>query len=302
MNNKLEKVLEIIEAECWIEGNKILRNINLNINKGKIIGLIGPNGAGKSTTMKMIVGFIPPRKGIIKIFDYDVYKDRQKALESVDALIEDVVFYDYMSGYENLKMIGKIKGVPNDNIKSIAKLCGLNDKDFMKKKVKRYSSGMKQRLGLAKVLLGNPKFIILDEPTNALDPTGKIEFKEIIKKYRKENNSTILISSHILSEIEELCDEFIFIKKGEIIDVRENLINNTNKIYTVILKNNYNDLKEKLQNIDIIKYEKNIIEIQLKENEEIEDLIKILMERKIVFTEVKLKKASLEDVYKAIYQ
>ena len=163
----------------------------------------------------MIVGLIHPNNGSIKIMGKDIQTEREEALSYIGAVVENPELYLYMSGLENLRQLARInKYISQKDIDEVVELVGL--KDRIKDKVKKYSLGMKQRLGLAQALLSNPKVLILDEPTNGLDPSGIIEFRNLIKKLVKERNIGVFVSSHMLAEIQQLCDKVAYINNGEI--------------------------------------------------------------------------------------
>lgn len=208
------KVLEVNKVYKKLGKREIIKGISFDINQGQIFGFLGPNGAGKTTTIRMLVGLIHPNKGSISICGNDILKSPVKALSNVGAVVENPELYTYISGRQNLNMIAAIRKLPKKNVEDTIDLVGLSGR--IDDKVKKYSLGMKQRLGLATALLSKPKLLILDEPTNGLDPTGIIDFREIVKRTAKETNTAVFISSHILSEIQQLCDTVAFINGGEI--------------------------------------------------------------------------------------
>ncbi len=212
-----KKVLEISNLSKSFGKNKILKNLDMTIYEGDIIGLIGPNGAGKSTFIKIILGLYKKDTGSVKIAGYNINNDFEKALSNVGCIIENPDFYEHISGAKNLKMTALLNNVKDKAyIEKIIKLLKLNTK--INDKVKKYSLGMKQRLGIANALIKKPKLLILDEPTNGLDPLGIKELREIIKKISIDMNVAVLISSHILSEIEIICDSIVIIDNGYIIE------------------------------------------------------------------------------------
>lgn len=197
------------------DGTKILNNVNINIKKGNIYGFLGPNGAGKSTTIKIILGLIKNYDGQIEIFDSQLKKSRKEILSRIGALIESPSYYDHLSAYENLKIWALLKEVPLSKIDEVLKIVNLyENKD---KKANKFSLGMKQRLGIAQALINDPDFLILDEPTNGLDPIGIKEIRNLILSLSKDYNKTILISSHLLSEVEMLVDDIGIIDKGNLL-------------------------------------------------------------------------------------
>ncbi|MFJ8518541.1 ABC transporter ATP-binding protein [Lysinibacillus xylanilyticus] len=190
-------------------------NINLKIRKGEIYGFLGPNGAGKTTTIRMLLGLMKPSSGTIKIFQKDLKKERINILAKVGSLVENPSYYPHLTAYENLEALRKILGVPKSRIDEVLEIVRL--KDAADKKVKGFSLGMKQRLGIAASLLHNPELLILDEPTNGLDPSGIIEIRNLIKRLPEEYGMTIIISSHLLSEIDQMATQVGIVTKGKMI-------------------------------------------------------------------------------------
>lgn len=201
-------VLEVKGLKKRLGKREIIKGINFSVKDGEIFGFLGPNGAGKTTTIRMLVGLIAPNEGEIKICGKDVQKEKEEALKNVGAVVENPELYKYLSGRENLMQIARIRKVSKEEVEELIELVGL--KDRIDDKVKKYSLGMKQRLGLAAALIGEPKLLILDEPTNGLDPSGIIDFREVVKKAAKEKGMAVFISSHILSEVQNLCDRVAF--------------------------------------------------------------------------------------------
>lgn len=193
----------------------IVKNLSFTIDKGEIVGFLGPNGAGKSTTMKMMTGLISISDGDIFIDRYSIKNQRQLALRKVGGIIETPDLYKFMNAYDNLLYFQRLTGsVDKNKAEQILELLGLSH--VKKQKVKSYSLGMKQRLGIAQALLTSPEVLILDEPTNGLDPEGIKEIRHYLRKLASEQGVGIFVSSHLLSEIELLCDRVIIIKDGEI--------------------------------------------------------------------------------------
>ena len=180
-------------------------NVNLHIRKGSVYGFLGPNGAGKSTTMKMLLGLIRPTSGSFNIDGKFYPNDRMEILCEIGSFIEAPAFYGNLSGEENLEIIQKILGLPKSSIDEALALVGLTE--YRKRLAKKYSLGMKQRLGLASALIGRPSILILDEPTNGLDPVGIHEIRMLIRSLPQKFGCTVLVSSHLLSEIELMADD-----------------------------------------------------------------------------------------------
>ena len=194
----------------------VVKDLDLRVPVGSIYGFLGPNGAGKSTTMKMILGLIKPSKGKITVLGKEVNeKNRLSVLRNTGSLIESPSYYGHLSGTENLEIICTLKNVPPSEIQRVLKIVRMEkQKD---KKVSQYSLGMKQRLGLAAALLGNPKILLLDEPTNGLDPAGIQEMRELICALPNQYGMTVLVSSHLLSEIDQMATHVGIINQGELI-------------------------------------------------------------------------------------
>ena len=191
-------------------------NASFEVNSGDILGLIGPNGAGKSTLLKMIVGLIWPNSGSVNICGYDVYQQHRLAMANLGAIIEWPAFHDELTARTNLKILSGGQGKKYDQ--KLAQIAEFIDiKGYLEQKVSTFSTGMKQRLGIALALLPDSKFIILDEPTNGLDPGGIIEIRSIIREYNRQFGTTILITSHMLGEIENICSKVVIINEGKII-------------------------------------------------------------------------------------
>ena len=194
-----------------------VNNVNMTIKKGEIYGFIGQNGAGKTTLIRLITGLIHKSAGEIELLGASGESELNKARTMVGSLIETPSFYTNMTARENLEVSRLVRDIPGKKcIDEVLDLVGL--KDVEKKKVKNFSLGMRQRLGIANALMGNPKLLILDEPINGLDPMGIVEIRELLKKINKEKDMTILISSHILSELSELATTYGIISKGELIE------------------------------------------------------------------------------------
>ncbi len=199
---------------------EILKGVSLKLMEGDILGFIGPNGAGKTTTIKLILGLQSITSGKVYINGYDIEENFKKAIENVGTIVESPDLYMYMSGYENLKLVANLyKNVDKNRIDEIVKLVGLENR--IKDKVSKYSLGMRQRLGIAQAILHKPKLLILDEPTNGLDPEGIKEVKVLLKKLAEQENMAILISSHNLAELDTFCNKISIIKNGEIVETND---------------------------------------------------------------------------------
>lgn len=230
------EVLKIENLKKVIGKRTIVSDISIGLKEGEIFGFLGPNGAGKSTTIKMIVGLSKITEGNIYVGGCSVKKDFKEAMRYIGCIVENPDMYNYMSGLDNLRIFAKIyKGVDEARINEVVKIVDLER--AIKDKVKTYSLGMKQRLGIAQALLHSPKLLILDEPTNGLDPAGIKEMRELLKKLSLETGLTVFVSSHILGEMQQMCDRVGIIHKGKIITIKavEDLLNMTQKDATTVL-------------------------------------------------------------------
>lgn len=195
---------------------RCVKSLHMAVPQGAIYGFLGPNGAGKSTTLKMILGLARPTEGSITLFGTPVNdRNRIKILSHTGSLIESPSYYGHLTGEENLQILQTLKGCPEADIDRVLRIVRLED--ARKKKVSHYSLGMKQRLGLACALLGFPKLLILDEPTNGLDPSGIQEMRELIRTLPSEYGITVVVSSHLLTEIDQMADHVGIIRKGELV-------------------------------------------------------------------------------------
>ena len=229
MNN--EKIIEVENLSKQFKELWAVKGLNLNVFKGDVFGFLGPNGAGKSTTIRMLLSLITPTEGQIRIFGKDLRENRIDILKRIGAIVEKPDFYGYLSAYKNLEILGRLSqtDVSRKRIMEVLELVGL-EKRF-KSKVKTYSHGMKQRLGLAQALIHNPDLIILDEPTTGLDPQGMKEVRDLILFLSNQNKKTIFISSHILYEIELVAKRMIILDKGSaIVEGNVNELLNANNL------------------------------------------------------------------------
>lgn len=211
--------MNIIETHdlCKQYGNAMrVSHLDLNVPEGSIYGFLGPNGAGKSTTLKMILGLVRPTAGRIQVLGNKMdSRNRLAVLRQVGSLIESPSYYGHLTGEENLRIIQTLRGLPEKNIREVLQIVRLGGQHG--KKVAHYSLGMKQRLGLAAALLGYPKLLILDEPTNGLDPAGIQEMRELIRDLPGRFGMTVVVSSHLLSEIDQMADHVAIIREGELV-------------------------------------------------------------------------------------
>lgn len=288
------EILKIKNLNKSFGKKKILKNVSFNVNKGDILGFIGPNGAGKTTTIKMILGLQSINSGTVTINGYDIKKNFEKAIEKVGTIVENPDLYMYLSGYDNLKLISNLyKNVDKKRIDEVIKIVKLETR--INDKVSKYSLGMRQRLGIAQALLHKPNLLILDEPTNGLDPEGIKELRDIIKRLATKEKVGVVISSHNLSELESFCNKIVIIKNGEIVETNElKKVKNIEESYIFEV-----DEISKISKILEEKIEKiNDNSFKIHTNKEsIPEIIKKLIENGVKIYTVKEEEISLEDAF-----
>ncbi|SHM82914.1 ABC-2 type transport system ATP-binding protein [Anaerosporobacter mobilis DSM 15930] len=295
--------LEIKNLSKSFGKTRIIKDVSLHVSEGEIVAFVGPNGAGKTTTLKMITNLIWPDSGSITIAGYDLFKQREMALANMAGIIENPGLYTNLTGLENLQFIQKLRGVSKARLQEVIELIGLNDKEKLHRKVRRYSLGMKQRLALGMCLLTKPKFLILDEPTNGLDPTGVIELRQLIEKMVKEENVSVLFSSHMLGEVEKLADRIVYIKEGSIITERIQQKEDSN-IYNIHLENQEEKAAQILRKLSCCKQVELQVDGILHIEAEVGNLnliLKTLGENAITIIDIEKEKQSLEDIYRSIF-
>ena len=293
-------VLEVKGLKKVIGKREIIKDLNFSVKEGEIYGFLGPNGAGKTTTIRMLVGLILPTAGEVKICGENLKNNKEKALKDVGAVVENPELYKYLSGRENLMQIARIRGVSKEEVQDLIKLVGLEAR--INDKVKKYSLGMKQRLGLAAALIGNPKLLILDEPTNGLDPSGIIDFRKIVKQAAKERGMAVFVSSHILSEVQQLCDRVAFINNGVIKaveDMNDAVTGTEKESLTLVTSSN----KEKV--IDILRNQPFVLTSEINEaginivvqSGTTPELVKALVKADVLVEEIYRNREGLEQRY-----
>lgn len=288
------EILRIKNLNKSFGKKKILKNVSFNVNEGDILGFIGPNGAGKTTTIKMILGLQSINSGTVTINGYDIKKNFEKAIEKVGTIVENPDLYMYLSGYDNLKLISNLyKNVDKKRIDEVIKIVKLETR--INDKVSKYSLGMRQRLGIAQALLHKPNLLILDEPTNGLDPEGIKELRDIIKRLATKEKVGVVISSHNLSELESFCNKIVIIKNGEIVETNElKKVKNIEESY--IFEVDEISKISKILEEKIEKINDNSFKIHINK-ESIPEIIKKLIENGLKIYTVKEEEISLEDAF-----
>lgn len=292
----METILEVRNLCKAYKDKTVLDNINMKVFKGDIYGFIGPNGAGKTTTIKTILGLLKPSKGEVYIEGKNILEDRENNPSNIGAMIDYPSFYANLSGYKNLMLYANVLELSSKRVKEVLKLVSLTEaKD---KKVSSYSMGMKQRLAVARAFLTKPKIAILDEPTNGLDPEGVKDMRELIKELANDNNTTFIYCSHILNEVQNLCNRVAMINKGRIVveDSMDNLLNSNKESYNIITEEK-NKLKNILENVSL-----KILDIQNGVSVEINKgdfklINKLIVDNNIEIMDISKNNNSLEEYF-----
>ena len=274
---------------------EIIKNVSTRLETGDILGFIGPNGAGKTTTIKLILGLQKIDKGTVKINGYDVTKKFEKAIEKIGAIVENPDLYMYLSGYKNLQLIARMyKNVDKARIDEVVKLVGLQER--INDKVSKYSLGMRQRLGIAQAILHKPNILILDEPTNGLDPEGIRELRELMQKLAREEEMAILISSHNLAELDSFCTKICIIQNGEVIETKEitELKQEAKSSHIIFKINDTSKIKNLVENANIL----NATEFKILASEaDVAVLVRKLVENNIEIYRITEESITLEDAF-----
>lgn len=296
----ISNVLQIKNLQKVFKDTQVVNLSSLSVQQGEIYGFLGPNGAGKTTTMKMILSLISRTAGEIEVFGQPIGTDKQY-LNRIGSMIEEPSYYPNLTGYENLLVFQKILGFDKKNIQETLKIVGLDQPKNKKKLVKDYSLGMKQRLALAFALVKKPRLLILDEPTNGLDPAGIHEIRELIIKLAKEQGITVFISTHILSEVEHIADRVGIINHGQLVYEGEIRKIQSNKWLEV--RGDFRDRREVISKV-LFGYPCKMLEIQEDKlkltnlaDQQISSLLRDLIVEKVPIYEVKQEQETLESIF-----
>jgi ABC-2 type transport system ATP-binding protein len=286
--------LEVKQVSKKIKKRMIISDISFQVKPGEIFGFLGPNGAGKTTTIRMLVGLMKPSSGTILIGGYDIRKDFKKAMQNLGSIVENPEFYPFLTGEENLAYFARMdNSIPKERIQEVASLVHMEGR--LKDRVSTYSLGMRQRLGIAQALLSKPKLLILDEPTNGLDPSGIHEMRDFIETLVKETGISVLVSSHLLAEIELLCDRVAIMTEGKIIltDTTQHLLESREQIR----------IEAEPQNAarDILSSYTDVLEngpfLDMKKSNDVSFWNQKLVENGILVHRIERLKPSLEDLF-----
>ena len=296
----VSNVLQIKNLQKVFKDTQVVNLSSLSVQQGEIYGFLGPNGAGKTTTMKMILSLISRTDGEIEVFGQSIGTDKQY-LNQIGSMIEEPSYYPNLTGYENLLVFQKILGFDKKNIQESLKIVGLDQPKNKKKLVKDYSLGMKQRLALAFALVKKPRLLILDEPTNGLDPAGIHEIRELIIKLAKEQGITVFISTHILSEVEHIADRVGIINHGQLVYEGEIRKIQSNKWLEV--RGDFRGRREAISQV-LFGYPCKMLEIyedKLKltnlADQQISSLLRDLIVEEVPIYEVKQEQETLESIF-----
>lgn len=296
----ISNVLQIKNLQKGFKDTQVVNLSSLSVQQGEIYGFLGPNGAGKTTTMKMILSLISRTAGEIEVFGQPIGTDKQY-LNQIGSMIEEPSYYPNLTGYENLLVFQKILGFDKKNIQETLKIVGLDQPKNKKKLVKDYSLGMKQRLALAFALVKKPRLLILDEPTNGLDPAGIHEIRELIIKLAKEQGMTVFISTHILSEVEHIADRVGIINHGQLVYEGEIRKIQSNKWLEV--RGDFRGRREAINQV-LFGYPCKMLEIQEDKlkltnlaDQQISSLLRDLIVEKVPIYEVKQEQETLESIF-----
>lgn len=296
----ISNVLQIKNLQKGFKDTQVVNLSSLSVQQGEIYGFLGPNGAGKTTTMKMILSLISRTAGEIEVFGQPIDTDKQY-LNQIGSMIEEPSYYPNLTGYENLLVFQKILGFDKKNIQETLKIVGLDQPKNKKKLVKDYSLGMKQRLALAFALVKKPRLLILDEPTNGLDPAGIHEIRELIIKLAKEQGITVFISTHILSEVEHIADRVGIINHGQLVYEGEIRKIQSNKWLEV--RGDFRGRREAISQV-LFDYPCKMLEIQEDKlkltnlaDQQISSLLRDLIVEKVPIYEVKQEQETLESIF-----
>ncbi|AST91466.1 ABC transporter ATP-binding protein [Sutcliffiella cohnii] len=294
MNNVTVQLQDVCKE---IKGKKIIKNVSFDVYEGEVFGFLGPNGAGKTTTIRMMVGLMGISSGDIKIAGYSIKENFEKAVQQVGAIVENPEMYKFLSGYSNLKQYARmIPGITEERIEAVIELVGLEKR--IKEKVKTYSLGMRQRLGIAQALLHEPKVLILDEPTNGLDPAGIREIRDYLRRLAREEGMTVIVSSHLLSEMELMCDRVGIIQQGELLDIQsiKDFVHDDSTLYELQVT----PVEEALSILHSMDIEATIVKNKLHasiERDNMPEVISLLVEKKISIYEVREQSKTLEEKF-----
>lgn len=293
----MNTIVSTYKLSKYFKGTCRVNEVNLTVNEGDIYGFLGPNGAGKSTTLKMLLGLTKPSNGDVVIFNKNFYKNRLSILSQTGSLIESPSYYGHLTGLENMRILQRLLNVSNKNVQEALSIVRLENQQ--NKQVKHYSLGMKQRLGIAMALINFPKLLILDEPTNGLDPNGIREIRELIKSLPQLYGITVLISTHLLSEIEQIATTVGIINDGNLLfQGNIDLLRSKNKAFISIKTQDNEQAKNLLHTKGyILKENNNNLIFENITDLQIAHINKFLINNGINVIRIEEHKKNLEDIF-----
>jgi len=296
----METVIETHNMAKRFGKIRAVDGLTLQVERGDVFGFLGPNGAGKSTTIRILVGLVKPNSGSACVFGCDTWRDRIRALRRVGSLVETPGLYKFLTGRENLSVISRMSGYRDGKIEKVLEMVGLAARAG--DKVKNYSHGMKQRLAIAQCLIGDPELLILDEPTSGLDPEGMKEVRELIKKLSDEHKMTVFLSSHLLHEVQQICNKVAIVNQGKLAlqgDIGELIsgtgkyeieVSNADKAATILDSCDWAELVSKHGSRLLVKLD----------SRSSGELNRLLVESDVDVNEIRGRERSLEDIYMSI--
>lgn len=293
----MELIVETRKLTKKFGRESAVEDLDLQIPRGEIYGFLGPNGAGKTTTIRMLLGLTRPTSGSVHIFGKDLKEDRLNILRKVGSLVENPSYYPHLTAYENLEALRKILGTPKSRIREVLDIVRLTN--VADKKVKGFSLGMKQRLGIAAALLHSPELLILDEPTNGLDPSGIIEMRNLIKRLPEEYGMTVMISSHLLSEIDQIATAVGIVSKGRLIfqDTIKTMRRYAQQRVTLRVSNTERAWRLLLSAGIKAEFAQDIVTLQEHRDERVALAVRTLVKEGVSVYRVEEEKRSLEDIF-----
>lgn len=307
MSNAAVKIKNLYKTMGKYE---ILHGISFEAYEGEVFGFLGPNGAGKTTTIKILTGLTSIDEGEVSVAGFDISKKFEKAMENIGAIVENPELYKHMTGRQNIMQFARIRKVSKERVDEVVKLVGLEN--WIDKKISKYSLGMRQRLGLAISIMHKPKVLILDEPTNGLDPQGIKLLRDILKNIAHNDGMCVIVSSHMMSEMENMCDRVGIITNGNMLGVYSiaELISRQNSsasyMYQVDNCNKAADILKNIENINFCKTDENGFDLEILSGEPkdvVADINKLLIENSVKLYTVSAKGSSkLEDVFISLTQ
>lgn len=283
----------------YYRGRRALNQLTLDVQPGEVFGLVGPNGAGKTTLISIICGLIRPKSGIVSVFGYDIVDDFERSIRCIGAVFDRPAFYPYLTGWQNLALLARLSNEdPNSDIANALAFVGLTERQHSL--VSSYSFGMRQRLNIAQAIVHRPQVVLMDEPTNGLDPAGINEFRVLVGRMNRELGTTIFLSTHLLSEVEQICSRIAILNKGEIIlceNVSDVISSGSKQTYAISVSDAPKATRLSTQlGWEVIESKDGLIRVR-SDSSEIAELVEGLVMAHVSVSSVEASKGLLETVY-----